>query len=112
MISLITLTKIFEKLFIFPWNLKEPKQKVFDTFKKAFTITTILAHFNLDLETWVESDTLDYVVAAVLSQKHSDRILGPVTFILKKIFLAKYNYEIYNKKLLAIIQAFKNSISS
>ena len=34
-------------------------------------------------------------------------MLRPVVFMSKKKFSAKYNYEIYNKELLAIIQAFK-----
>lgn len=67
----------------------------------------MLAHFNPDLEAWVKSDTSDYVVAAVLSQKHHDGMLRPVAFMSKKMSSAKCNYEIYNKELLAIIQAFE-----
>jgi hypothetical protein len=34
-------------------------------------------------------------------------ILRPITFYLKKMSLAEYNYEIYDKELLAIIRAFE-----
>ena len=47
------------------------------------------------------------MIAAVLSQKHPDRTLRPIGFMIKKILPAEYNYEIYDKKLLAIICAFK-----
>ena len=67
----------------------------------------MLAYFNPDLETWVKSDALDYVIAAVLSQKHHNGMLRPVAFMSKKMSSAKCNYKIYDKKLLAIIQAFK-----
>ncbi len=49
----------------------------------------------------------DYVVAAVLSQKHHDGILRPVAFMSNKMSPAECNYEIYDKKLLAIIRAFE-----
>ena len=64
-------------------------------------------HFILDLEIWVEYDTLDYVIAAILSQKHLDGILGLVGFMSKKILPTKCNYKIYDKELLAIICAFE-----
>ena len=104
---LTALTKTVEKSFMFPWNPKRAEQKAFETLKHAFTTAPILAHFNPDLETWVESDASDYVIAAVLSQKHSDGTLRPVAFMSKKMSLAECNYEIYNKKLLAIICAFE-----
>ncbi len=67
----------------------------------------MLAHFNPNLETWVKSDASDYVVAAVLSQKHHDGMLKPVVFMSKKMSLSECNYEIYDKELLAIIRGFE-----
>lgn len=63
----------------------------------------ILTYFNLDLETQVESDTSNFMVATVLSQKYYDRIFKLIAFIAKKIFIAKCNYEIYDKIFLAIM---------
>ena len=88
---------------MFPWNSEGPEQKAFETLKKAFTTAPMLAYFNPDLDTWVESDASDYVVAAVLSQKHHDGMLRPVAFMSKKMSPAECNYEIYDKQLLAII---------
>jgi hypothetical protein len=36
-----------------------------------------------------------------------DRVLYPIVYFLKQLSLAKYNYKIYNKELLAIIRCFK-----
>ena len=66
----------------------------------------MLAHYDLSLETWVETDALDFVVAGVLLQMH-DEVLKPVTYYLKKMTPVECNYMIYDKKLLAIIKAFK-----
>lgn len=52
---LTALTKTIEKSLIFPWNPKGPEQKAFESVKKAFVLAPVLAHFNPNLETWVES---------------------------------------------------------
>lgn len=51
---------------MFSWNSKKPEQKVFESFKKTFTTAPILAYFNLNLKTWVKSNTSDYMEAAIL----------------------------------------------
>lgn len=43
------------------------------------------------------------MIATVLLQKHYKEILKPIIFMSKKISFTKYNYKIYNKKLLVII---------
>ena len=46
-------------------------------------------------------------MAGVLSQKSKDGILRPVAFFSKKMSPQEYNYEIYDKELLAIVRAFE-----
>lgn len=82
------------------------EQIAFGSFKKSFTIACVFAYFNFNLETWVECNSSDYMIAVVLSQKQQDRILRPLAFMFKKMSLIKYNYEIYNKKLFIIISDF------
>ena len=60
-------------------------------------------HVDLDKEYTVESDALGYVSAAVLFQPDHESILWPMAFMLYQHFLAECKYEIYNKKLLAIV---------
>jgi hypothetical protein len=43
----------------------------------------------------------------MLSQDDDDNILHPVAYFLKKHSPAEYNYEIYNKELMAIVRAFE-----
>ncbi|KAK1911210.1 hypothetical protein P3342_011812 [Pyrenophora teres f. teres] len=66
----------------------------------------MLAHFDSDLETWLETDASDFVTAAVLSQMHGN-VLRPVAFVSHKMNPAECNYEIYDKELLAIVRAFE-----
>jgi hypothetical protein len=66
----------------------------------------VLAYFNPNKETWVETDTSDFVTAGVLSQI-VDGVLRPVAFFSKKMGPVETNYMIYDKELLAIVRAFK-----
>lgn len=59
------------------------------------------------MEIGIKFDVSDYLIVAVLSQKHPNRILQFVAFISKKMLAGEYNYKIYDKKLLAIICAFE-----
>ena len=52
----------------------------------------------------LKTDASDRVVAGILLQLYLDGKWYPVTFFLKTIDLAKYNYKVYNKEMLAIIQ--------
>lgn len=92
---------------VFPLAPKGPEEKAFVTLKEAFIKAPILAHFNPDRETWVETDASDYVAAGVLSQKDDNDILRPVAFMSHKMSPQECNYEIYDKELLAIIRAFE-----
>ena len=65
-----------------------------------------MKHFNPDLEIVVETDASDYVSAGILSQVH-DGVLYPVAFFSKKHSPAECNYEIYDKKLMAIVKSFE-----
>ena len=73
---------------------------------RAFTTAPVLAHYDSKLETWVEINASDFVVARVLSQMHGE-VLKPVAYFSKKMTPAECNYMIYNKKLLAIVKSFK-----
>ena len=48
------------------------------------------------------------MIAACLSQSQNGEKEKLVTFHLQKLMPAEQNYDIYNKELLAIIDAFKN----
>ena len=81
-------------------------QKAFEDLKRAFTTAPVLAHYDSKLETWVETDASNFVVAGVLFQKHGKE-LRPVAYFSKKMTPAKCNYMIYDKELLAIVKSFE-----
>jgi hypothetical protein len=55
----------------------------------------------------MECDSSGYVTAGVLSQYDENGVLRPCVYFSKKNTLAKCNYEIYNKELLAIIRGLE-----
>jgi hypothetical protein len=52
-------------------------------------------------------DASDYASASVLSQYDDDNILHPIAYFSKKHSPAECNYVIYDKELMAIVQAFE-----
>ena len=68
-----------------------------------FISKQLLIWFNLDQETILKTDSSRYYASGMLIQVQDDSMLYPYAFFLKKNSLAKYNYEIYNKEMLAII---------
>ena len=55
----------------------------------------------------LEIDSSDYVNGGVLSQADDDGVLHPVAFYSKNLLPAEYNYEIYDKELLAIVRCLE-----
>jgi hypothetical protein len=89
-----------------PFEWTTEREAAFQALKQAFTEAPVLAYFDPDKETWVETDASDFVTAGVLSQIVNS-VLRPVAFFSKKMGPAETNYMIYDKELLAIIRAFK-----
>ena len=81
-------------------------QEAFKDLKQAFTTAPVLAHYDLKLETWVETNASNFVVTGVFFQKHGEE-LKPVVYFSKKMTPAECNYMIYNKKLFAIVKSFE-----
>ena len=66
----------------------------------------VLYHYQPELETRLETDASDGVVAGVLTQQHG-KDWHPVAFYSKSMSDAERNYEIHDKEMLAIIQALQ-----
>ena len=69
---------------------------------------SVLAYFDPDKKTILETDISQYVTDDVLSQYSDDDSLCSVVFYSKNILPAECNYHIYDKKLLVIIKCLKN----
>ncbi len=101
--SMIQLT---QKEMIFEWD--HACQTTFDHMKKWMTEASILRHFDQNRETILETDSFDYVNDDILSQYDDEETLHSMIYYSKNLSLAECNYEIYDKKLLTIIRAFKH----
>ena len=55
----------------------------------------------------IKTNSSNYITRGILSQYNKDGVLHSIIYFLKRLNLAKYNYKIYNKELLAIIKYFK-----
>jgi len=81
---------------------------IFDHMKKRMTEVSILRHFNRNRKTILETDSFNYVNDDILSQYDNEETLHSMIYYSKNLSLTECNYEIYDKKLLAIIRAFKH----
>jgi transposase InsO family protein len=82
-------------------------QEAFDRLKEYLVSAPVLAHYQLDLPTRVETDASDGVVAAVLSQLQEDGEWHPVAYYSHTMQPAELNYDIHDKEMLAIIRALE-----
>jgi len=58
--------------------------------------------------TIIETDASYFAIGALLSQRDDEGRLHPVAFRSRKLQPAEINYEIHDKELLAIVDAFKH----
>ena len=72
-----------------------------------FTSAPILTHWIPDAQIIVETDALDYALAAILSIVNKDNEVHSVAFHSRTFTAAELNYNTHNKELLAIFEAFK-----
>ena len=90
-----------------PWKFDSFCQDAFNSLKKAFTSTPILTHWIPDAQLIVETDASDYALAAILSIVNEDNEVHPVAFHSRTFTMVELNYDIYDKELFAIFEAFK-----
>jgi len=100
---LTELTKKTEK-----WEWNNEAGHAFEELKRRFTSAPILAHFDAQKPVMIETDTSDFEIGAVLSQRDDQGRLHPVAFHSRKFQPAEINYEIHDKELLAVVDAFKH----
>jgi len=89
------------------WQWGVEQQKAFDELKGMFTTKPVLAALDLDKEFRAEANVSNYATGGVLSMKCSDEIWRPVAFISKSLSDIERNYEIHNKKMLAVVRCLE-----
>jgi len=63
--------------------------------------------FELKKLIMLETNMSDEAIKACISQSNNKRCLHLIAFYSRKLIKAELNYEIYNKKLLTIVNSFK-----
>jgi len=86
---------------LFSWS--EAVNTAFLRLKELFTTAPILAQFNLDRETIMETDASAWSMGGTLFQFNANGLLRPCTYYSRKNLPMEYNYKIYDKEMLAII---------
>ena len=81
--------------------------KAFKRLRKTFLETSILQHFDPAKSIRVEIDASDKAIGEILDQSDDKNHWHFVIYFSRKMISAKCNYEIHDKKLLAIVFAFK-----
>lgn len=99
------LTSLLKKNVTFVWN--DEAQIAFEKLKVAFTTSPVLAHPDSSRPYVVETDASDFALAAILSQYDDLKVLRPVAFHSRQLLQPERNYDVYDKELLAIVEAFK-----
>ena len=76
--------------------------------KKKFTKELVLVILDLDKKMRIEVDMLDYAIGGVLSIECKDGKWQPVVFLSKSLNETERNYEVHDKKMLAVIRGLEN----
>jgi Reverse transcriptase (RNA-dependent DNA polymerase)/RNase H-like domain found in reverse transcriptase len=98
------LIRLMKKDETFSWS--EDAQCAFVSLKSAFILVPVLRHFDPELHIILETDVSDYAIAAILAQVDENNEIHPVAFHSCSMQHAKLNYDIHDKELLAVFNAF------
>ena len=90
------------------WNWGTLQQDAFQQLKDAFTTAPILALWDPTRPTKIEADASGFATGGTLLQLQEDGLWHPVAFRSASMDPAERNYEIYDREMLAIIEALKD----
>jgi len=90
------------------WEWTERQEEAFRKLKKRFTKKLVLAALDLNKKIRMEVDASDYATGGILSIEYEDERWRPVAYLSKLLIETERNYEIYDKKILAVIRELKN----
>jgi hypothetical protein len=90
------------------WNWSEAADSAFNTLKSAFNTPAILHHWEPNRQITVETDASNYAIASILSITSDNGEIRPIAFCSRSLTLPELNYDVHDKELLAIFDAFKH----
>jgi hypothetical protein len=91
-----------------PLDIGEEGRKSFKILKEAFLKVPILAHYDPDRQTKVETDASGGAMSGIISQlcpQGEKKVWRPVDFYSRKFIKEQYNYDVHDKELLAVVQS-------
>jgi len=86
------------------WKWEKEHQKVFEELKEKITSQLVLSLPRREGKFRVETDASGHAIGGVLSQEQDGK-WKLIAFLSRTMKPAEQNYEIYNKELLAIVEA-------
>ena len=101
----VPLTRLMRKAV--PWNFSMDCRRSFNLLKEAFTSAPILTHYQPNMLIIVKTDASDYAIADILSNICPDGEIHLITFYSRTLTVPKLNYDMHDKELLAIFEAFR-----
>jgi len=90
------------------WDWMEKQEKAFKELKERFTKELVLAAPDIDKKIRMEVDASDYAMEGILSMECEDGLWRLVAFLSKSLNEMERNYEIHDKKMLAIIRGLES----
>ena len=90
-----------------PWKWTGECTTSFEKLRDELLAIPRVHHFNPDLPTKLETDASDGVIAGVCSQEHDDGLWYPIGFYSHVLSGHEPNWEIHDKELYAIVEAFR-----
>ena len=99
------LTKMTKKEQPFHWECEQ--REAFEKLKKKFTLAPILASFDPERKIILKTDASDQALGSCLSQPDAEGQLHPVAYRSRKFSGPELNYNVHDKELLAIVDAFE-----
>ena len=89
------------------WDFSDKCCSAFNTLRKAFTTALVLMHWIPGSPLIIEMDASDYALATILSMvSPMDNEVHPIAFHSRTFTPPELNYDVHNKELLAIFEAF------
>ena len=90
------------------WDFSDKCCSTFNMLKKAFTTAPVLMHWIPGSLLIIEMDASDYTLTAILSTVSlTDNEVHPIAFHSRTFMPPELNYDVHDKELLAIFEAFE-----
>ena len=90
------------------WEWGREQEEAFRDIKRKICSAPILTMPKDDGKFRIECDASDFAIGSILSQQQLDRKWKPIAFLSHALNPTERNYEIYDREMLAIIEALKD----